>query len=537
MRLHRFIIPIVLLAGACTGEIGDTGPSNETPEPLVLMAPQVRRLTSLQYANSVRAVLGDIFDGVDFPAFNDDMPTLGFANDARILRISDVNIESLYTATAGLAVRAVAQVPSLASCVSAATDTCFASIIDDVGRRLWRRPVTPEERDDLLATVASVSSSTTRAERVELLTHLLLAAPHLIYRTEFGVLAENIARLTDYEIASALAYGLSNYPPDDELLGLAAAGALHDQATLLSQVQRLTSHDQYADALTEFYVDFLKLDALPGKTKLPSLGLTAEVRAALVAGAREDLRAIFRQSGAELADPFQSQVAHVSALTAPFFGVASTSTAPQSVALPTDQRSGILTHPAFLSVHAGEGESGIVKRGVFTLEQLLCFGLGPPPDDVTPLTELPVGFDPDNETSRRVLFVQHTSQAACVGCHQIIDPAGAGYENFDAAGRYRTTEKAANLPIDASGELRIGEEVLTYANSVEYVTALSGSQGLRSCLAERFATYVFGVPPNDVERYGFVEAVSAARPDIRQLAEMIVASPSFVQREVPRSNR
>ena len=368
-----------------------------------------------------------------------------------------------------------------------------------------------------------------------MLAHILLASPHLLYRTELGVLDESLASLTDYEIASALSYALWNGPPDDELFDIAAGGALHDEATLLSQVQRLTDDERYVEALTEFYIDYLKLDTLLTKTKLPSLGLTPEVRAALIAGAREDIRATFRQSGATLADPFASQAAHINSLTAPFFGMTSGSAALQSVALPPSERHGVLTHPAFLSVHAGEGESGIVKRGVFTLEQLLCFGLGSPPDNVTPLTELPPGFDPANETSRRVLFVQHTSQAACIGCHQIIDPAGAGYENFDAAGRYRTTEKAANLPIDASGELRIGEEVLTFANSVEYAQGLAGSQGLRSCLAERFATYLFGGPPNDVERYRFVDAVREASPDIKRIAELLVASPSFIQRELPRS--
>src|ERR1044071_1836219 len=83
--------------GACTGEIGDTGPSTLAPEPLVLMAPQVRRLTALQYANTVRATFGDIFAAADFPSWTDDIPTIGFANDARVLRVSDANIEAIYS--------------------------------------------------------------------------------------------------------------------------------------------------------------------------------------------------------------------------------------------------------------------------------------------------------------------------------------------------------------------------------------------------------------------------------------------------------
>lgn len=533
MKCTGWLLLPLAIATACTGEIGDTGPSTIRPEPLVMMAPQVRRLTALQYANTVRQTFGDIFDSADFPIWGDDIPTIGFANDARILRVSDANAEALYSGTSRLAERAAGQVPALTQCASATTDTCFGTIIDTVGAALWRRPLTADERNDLLSTVNGVAASTTRAERVELLVHVMLASPHLLYRTELGSVVDARVPLGDYEIASALSYALWNGPPDQTLLDLAAAGNLHDAATVTAEAQRLSDDPRYVDALTEFYVDFMKFDALPRKDKLPALGLTPAVRAALIAGEREDLRAIFRREGASLIDPFLSDTAHMNDITAPFFGMTATGSALQSVALSPNERHGILTHPAYLSVHAGEGETGIVKRGVFTLEQLLCFHLGAPPDNVTPVTELPAGFNPANETSRHVLFVQHTSQAACVGCHQIIDPAGYGYENFDSAGRYRVTEKAANIPIDASGELTVGDdEVLRFSDSVEYAKVLGDSQTVRNCIAERFITYVLGTPPKDVERADFVTAVREENADVKRLAELIATTPSFIAREV-----
>jgi hypothetical protein len=43
-----------------------------------------------------------------------------------------------------------------------------------------------------------------------------------------------------------------------------------------------------------------------------------------------------------------------------------------------------------------------------------------------------------------------TKKASCMGCHVTINPLGFALENFDAVGRYRTTD--ANKPIDPVSE-------------------------------------------------------------------------------------
>ena len=50
-------------------------------------------------------------------------------------------------------------------------------------------------------------------------------------------------------------------------------------------------------------------------------------------------------------------------------------------------------------------------------------------------------------------------------------------------------------------------------------------------------TYLLGVPPNDVERFGFVTSVREQNPDVKRLAEIIVESPSFTARELSRSQQ
>jgi len=78
--------------------------------------------------------------------------------------------------------------------------------------------------------------------------------------------------------------------------------------------------------------------------------------------------------------------------------------------------------------------------------------------------------------SMRERMAQHRANPACAGCHQLMDPVGFSLENYDAVGRWRTSEDAR--PIDASGNLPDGSK-------------FTGAAGLRQALLNRpevFAT-------------------------------------------------
>ena len=97
-------------------------------------------------------------------------------------------------------------------------------------------------------------------------------------------------------------------------------------------------------------------------------------------------------------------------------------------------------------------------------------------------------------TSVRGRLEQHRRNPACASCHARIDPLGFALENFDALGKWRTTE--GGTPVDASGVLLDGTE-------------LNGPVGLRdvllrdkkqfvSAVAEKLLTYALG---RGVEHY------------------------------------
>ncbi len=115
-----------------------------------------------------------------------------------------------------------------------------------------------------------------------------------------------------------------------------------------------------------------------------------------------------------------------------------------------------------------------VLRGAWVLDKLM----GTPPAPPTPnaATDLSQAAGEAPKTVRQRLE-QHRDKATCKQCHGVIDPTGLAMENFDAIGVWRTVDRQATAPIDASTVLASG-------------VAITGPVELRAQLADRPATFV-----------------------------------------------
>lgn len=98
-------------------------------------------------------------------------------------------------------------------------------------------------------------------------------------------------------------------------------------------------------------------------------------------------------------------------------------------------RTGMLTHPAWLIAHSLNTETDPVRRGKWVLEKLLA---GTIPD--VPITVDAVIPENPHKTLRQRLE-QRTGDVYCWNCHQKMDPLGLPFENYDDFGRYRTKER------------------------------------------------------------------------------------------------
>jgi hypothetical protein len=149
----------------------------------------------------------------------------------------------------------------------------------------------------------------------------------------------------------------------------------------------------------------------------------------------------------------------------------------------------LLTQAGFLSVQAHPDQTSPVLRGKFVLSRMLCTPPPPPPPDVnvTP---------PDTSkaaTARERLAGHEAAGASCASCHQLMDPIGLAFENFDAVGQYRTSE--GGKTIDASGEFKGASDPSLaggFKGVREMAQKLAGSQQVRDCVATHWFRYASG---------------------------------------------
>lgn len=468
---------------------------------------QIKRLSSSQFRNSVENAFGKIFSDSHFVDFDDSNPRLGLANDPELMEINEVNISSFYDSADNVAGRVLASVQDVVSCNAATSDGCYSSLIDKYGQKLWRRPLTSQEKINLLAVVNDFNNTApTRQEKLKVLFLSLVLSVNHLYRTELGTsqsLGQNTVSLSDYEIASLISFSIWNSPPDDALLSLAAQSQLHNSAILEQQINRMMQDNRFQKNMAAFLIDFLKVADIKSVNKDSSYNLTDAERAALYQSATNGFEQAYSTPNTDLFAAFRGQDFYVNQTTARFFNSTSSSPTLSLQRLPADQRYGALSHPAFLTSISGVSSSGIVRRGVFTIEQLLCNHIPAAPGNVMGVTNLPSQFNPDLVSSREVLQVTHSGQSTCMMCHKTIDPAGFGYENFNALGQFRTTEKN-NIQIDASGKLSsISSQEIIFSNSVSYFQALEKNVDFRSCVQKKLFQYTIG--QNTTTRAGHCE--------------------------------
>ncbi len=110
----------------------------------------------------------------------------------------------------------------------------------------------------------------------------------------------------------------------------------------------------------------------------------------------------------------------------------------QPAALPQQMRSGILTHPAWLTSFSGNFENDPVRRGKWIQEKLLA---GVVPD-------LPIGVDArvpvDHSRTLRERF-EIVNEEKCWRCHKKMNPLGDVFESYDDFGRFRKFEPLGDV--------------------------------------------------------------------------------------------
>lgn len=515
------------LAVGCAAEKSEP-PAEPIPFPEVSPdGAAIKRLTADQYRNSIRDVLGD--DLALPTAVEPDTPAAGLiAVGASRATVSSWGVEQYESAAYSIAAQVMddeARRNALLPCTPADTadDDCASAFVSQVGLRLYRRPLSPEETQTLVD-VARQAATTLGDfyDGLEFALATMLQSPSFLFRVEVG----SGGAYDDFEMAARLAYFLWNTTPDDALLAAAEAGKLVTDEGLAEEARRLIDDERSRDGVRRFFTDLFELYELDHLSKDPTIfthystdlgGYAREETLRLIEHVVFDLDADYRQV-------LVSEESFVNRHLAAVYGVrAGAREGFARVELPKESgRRGLLGQVSFLALNSHPAASSAVLRGHFVRKVLLCHSVPPPPVNLN--TALPEATDTARTLRERNVI--HLQDPSCAGCHRLMDPIGLGFENFDGVGRWRDEDNGAR--IDPSGEL----DGVAFADAWEMAQVVHDHPDVTSCLVKNMYRYATGSEVAEGERTlidTLDQRFEQSGYRVKALLLDIVTSPGFRQ--------
>jgi hypothetical protein len=425
----------------------------------------------------------------------------------------------------------------LATCGS--DDACGRTFITNFGRKAFRRALTTDEITRYTKLFDATVTGGTFEKGMEMVVRAMLSSPNFLYRSEMGEKApDGTYKLTGYELATALSYFLWGTTPDDQLLDAAGNGALGRPDGLETEVKRLIADERSRPAIAAFFRQWLGTDGLRYTNKdaaiYPNFG--DAIRKSLLDEEDAFINHVIFEGTGKFPELFTANYVFANDALAQFYGLpAGAGPTLTKTQVPADgpgaARGGLLTLGALLGMHAHSNESSPIRRGLFVRSKLLCQTMPPPPPNVD---TTPPGLDPSLTTRAR--FDRHSTDPACKGCHNLLDPVGYGFERYDGSGVYRAQE--AGMDIDASGEVR-GLEDLTADTSVKFNgpielgRLIAQSPNAQACMARQIFRFVRGGENGTADACAISKLQGVFRDsgfDLQRLLLEVVRGKSFLSR-------
>lgn len=411
------------------------------------------------------------------------------------------------------------------SCADAQdANSCMNSAVSAFVRRAFR-DVPEEEVIERFVSFYSESVAAVGAEQALVdLVGVVLSSPHFAFREE--VLVDSAGYLPAPQALQNLSYTLADLPPEAiSSLGDVAEGPL-PPAELEARLPAVLSLPAVRDKLLRFFLAWLEVRE-PDEFDISTVvfpEFTPELATAMVEETRGFLEQALSEAAPRLSAISESKESFVDDALAELYGIDAGS---GLVALPSDQRHGIFTHPSVIASHSGPDTTRLVKRGVFFTRKVMCQQLGAPPPGSVPEGEIP------GETEReRIEGI--TSDAPCSGCHSYINPFGFMQESYDPLGRWRQ-EDEAGFPIDPSITVDfLDEGPAAYSEPVEALTGFTQSLMFKQCFVRQLFTFYMGREPEDADDPLLREAFfhfARGEQDIIDVLSRFALAPQFNRRE------
>jgi hypothetical protein len=382
----------------------------------------------------------------------------------------------------------------------------LSAFLKEFATRAFRRPVTADEVEKY-AKLFDLAQE--KGEDFESSIRLPLQA--ILVSPRFVVLwgdskaggedkaAPGVRLLDDYELATRLSYFLWSSLPDRELFQAAQQGRLQDPQVLEQQVRRMLHDRRITDGFLEgFLCQWLQLDRLDRNT--PHAGKYAFYFQNNLAELMKQELLLFTDAvlveDHSILEFIDADWGFVCYPLAQHYGIdnfpgkkpPSNAQPPwYRIKYPDKHRGGVLTMGKVLTGTSQPVRTSPVHRGKWILETILGTPPPPPPPDVDNVLKEEKDEGKMNLTVPQRM-ARHRANPACYSCHQMIDPLGMAFENFDPVGKWRDQDQ--DQPIDARGTLVDGKEF----NGVAELKALllSRKDDFTRCFVEQMLAYALG---------------------------------------------
>lgn len=475
------------------------------PESLNVTRSAFSRLTNAQYIRTLRDLAAPIaLDddlGLQLPTETADKK--GYLNNfeqqgaqaqfVEQYELTARNVAKKITSSLGKIGVSACENPSGA----AAQTACATAFIESFGLRAYRRPLSNDEKQSLRALYDASATTWGFSDAMTVLTSAMLSAPQVLYLVELGKDDGKGLKLTGYEVGARLSYLFWGTTPDADLLNAAKAGKLDTANGIVAEATRLLEDPKARRGLSEFSAQWLRFaklsvdSAAVKKDKTRFADYTDAMGKASFAGLQAFVEDALFGDGGGVQKLLGSNKAWVNAASAPLYGLKASGDELKPVDLDPKQRKGFLTQAAVMAGFSHETVHAPVQRGVFVLDHLLC---SPPPTPPPGVPGAPPAAATDVETTRQKFVREHESKPDCKACHKRLDDVGFTFENYDALGRWQTTETVGSqkkvLPIDASGALTDTYDADgEFANAIELIEKISKSEQVAQCFVNNFFHY------------------------------------------------
>ncbi|HTD87206.1 MAG TPA: DUF1592 domain-containing protein, partial [Candidatus Binatia bacterium] len=342
-------------------------------------------------------------------------------------------------------------------------------VLSPLMRRAYRRPVTKE---DLAKPMEFFRAEKDFEAGIQSALSAILVSPEFLFRVERDQPVKTVYRVSDIELASRLSFFLWSSIPDDELLGLAERGQLSKAEVLEKQTRRMLADSRARALVSNFGGQWLYLRNLESFT--PDLRLFPDFDDNLRQAFREETEMFFEsvlREDRSVLDLLKADYTFLNERLAKHYGIPNVYGGRFRRVSTAGERGGLLRQGSVLAVTSYATRTSPVIRGKWVLGNLL--GTPPPP----PLPNVPALKDNTiaANLSVRERLSEHRANAACATCHDVIDPVGFALENYDALGRWRSSEEGKL--VDCSGGLPDGSR-------------FSGIDGLEQGLLNRPEVFV-----------------------------------------------